>query len=363
MLDYEKIANGILMATTFISTLININIIIMHIKQSLLKDGFFNVVFYQIITEFLINMSIFFHNLFYLIYEGTYVGKWFIIFPILFNFAYEANIVYNIRIIFFLMTYNKDKEEMVNYEKDNDVSILSDLSKQKSLSFIGISFKSFHFLAFGIATIYIILYICNLLFFQDDITIQEEGWAWYYYFFCGKNKYWQFFFFTFHIIFFIISVIYFFKSCDKNKISNHIFLKSYSLYCLFSSLISLFVPVSLLVFIIINSDEKHTKVKDGFLITLLIGFLLFLIVTSIFRLKNYYVNYILTQDGKGFLNWLKNFFGILFCVKTMKELNFVDLNSTFIYHALSSNNDLIIEGVPDSELIASSQTELVTQQN
>ena len=67
MLDYEKIANGILMATTFISTLININIIIMHIKQSLLKDGFFNVVFYQIITEFLINMSIFFHNLFYLI--------------------------------------------------------------------------------------------------------------------------------------------------------------------------------------------------------------------------------------------------------------------------------------------------------
>ena len=200
MLDYEKIANGILMATTFISTLININIIIMHIKQSLLKDGFFNVVFYQIITEFLINISIFFHNLFYLIYEGTYVGKWFIIFPILFNFAYE------------------------------DVSRLSDLSKQKSLSFIGISFKSFHFLAFGIATIYIILYICNLLFFQDDITIQEEGWAWYYYFFCGKNEYWQFFFFTFHIIFFIISVIYFFKSCDKNKISNHIFLKSYIAY-------------------------------------------------------------------------------------------------------------------------------------
>ena len=354
MLLYETLANSILLVSTLISILFNITMIIIHVKQPLLREEFFDVVFHQIILELLINISIFFQNFFYLIFDDK-IGKWFMVFPIIFNFAYEAIIVYNIRIIIFLFTFNK--EDLIDYDKDTDFSKNSELSKPKSVSIVGISLNNFHYISFGIATIHTILYICNLVIFQKDIEIQSENWAWYYYYLSGKNEYWQFFFFICHITFFILSFIYFIKSCNKDKISNHIYLKSYSCYCLFSSLISLFIPISLLVFIIINADENKNDVKDGFLITLLIGFLFFLLATTIFRLKNYYVNFILSQGGKGILNWLKNIFGILFCKMQMEEVSFVDLNSAFIYQALSSSNDLIIEGINNSELVQSSQKE------
>ena len=57
-----KIANSITTVTSFISILINLSIIRMHIKQPLLKNGFFNVVFGQIITELIINFSLFILN-------------------------------------------------------------------------------------------------------------------------------------------------------------------------------------------------------------------------------------------------------------------------------------------------------------
>ena len=45
----------------------------------------------------------------------------------------------------------------------------------------------------------------------------------------------------------------------------------------------------------------------------------------------------------------------------MEEVNFVDLNSAFIYQALSSSNDLIIEGINNSELVQSIQKEVTDE--
>jgi len=360
-MNYDRIANALLLISTLFSMLFNITIIIIHIKQPLLKNGFFNVVFGQVITEFLINISIFFLNLIYVISGDKMAGKWIMIFPILFNFCYEAYIIYNIKIIIFLMTYNKDKDDLINYALDTEISRDSNLSHQGSISFVDVSFKSFHILSYSIATIYIILYIVNLLVFQNNPKVQEPNWMWYYYFICGNKYFWRIFFFTFHIIFFVISVIYLFKSCDKNKISKHIYLKSYALYCVFASFITIVFPIVLLVFIFVydNNSDTSRQLRKDYLIIILLAFFVFLLSTTIFRLRNYYVDYVLSQDGKGCINWLCSALKILFRCKKMHELNFVDLHSSFIYHALSSANDLVIEDVPDNIFSYNTQKELI----
>ena len=234
---HDRIINILLMIAALFSILFNITIIIIHIKQPLLKNGFFIVVFGQIITEFLISIAIFFQNFFYCIIPSDDLGKWFAVFPILFNFCYEANIIYNIRTIIYLRTYNKDKDELINYAIDNDITRSSDFSHQTSIAIVDASFKNFHILSYSIATIYIIFYILNLFLFQEQ-QVEGEGWNWYFYFICGKRGFYRIFFFIFHLFYFGLSIYYLIKSCDKNKISNHIYLRSYAIFCLFSSLIS-----------------------------------------------------------------------------------------------------------------------------
>ena len=73
----------------------------------------------------------------------------------------------------------------------------------------------------------------------------------------------------------------------------------------------------------------------------IIGFFGFLLASSIYRLKSYYVNYIANQEGKNCCSSMCNSFGILFGRKNMEKINFVDFNSLFIVHALSSSNDFL----------------------
>ena len=118
-MEIYQISNGITIITSVIAVLINLSIIRMHVNQPLLKDGFFNVVFGQIITELIVNSSLLLLNIFYLIMLQN-IGKFIIIFPILFNLGYVANIVYNIRILIFLFTYNTNREELINYAMNNN---------------------------------------------------------------------------------------------------------------------------------------------------------------------------------------------------------------------------------------------------
>jgi hypothetical protein len=291
-----------------------------------------------------------------------HIGKYIIIFPILFNLGYVANIVYNIRILIFLFTYNTNREDLINYGMNNN-DTGDTISHQASLAFITMSFKNFHFLSFGISIIHTVLYILNLLLFQK-VEIQSEQWHWYYYFMCGQDHWWRILFFLPHFLFFILSFIYLIKSCNKNKISDHIYLRSFALYAFFSSFISLFFPLILLIFWLTQHNDPKNFNPYYFLI-LLFGFFGFLFATSIYRLRCYYVNYILTKDGTKCLNRWGNAFKILFCRKEMEPLNFVDLNSSFIYHALSSANDFLFdanEETPEgTQLVATA--ELVRNSN
>lgn len=339
-----QLANVITIFTSLIAALINLAIIRMHLKQTLLMDGFFHVVFGLLITELVVNVSLIILNFIYVIMTEN-AGKFIVTFPIIFNLGYIANITYNIRTLIFLMTYNTNREDSINYGMNNNNSQNDNITHQTSLSFATISFKNFHIISIVVSIIHTVLYIINIFLFQG-IEIQGPEWYWYYYFMYGGRHWWRIFFFIPHLMYFILSFIYLIKSCNKNKISNYIYLRSFSLYNFFSSFISL---IFLLVFLIhwIGFNYGQKGFDDRYLVILLFAFFGFLLASSIYRLKCYYVNYILTEDGKNCMNRWGNAIKILFCAKQMEPLNFVDLNSSFIYHALSSANDFLFDANDD----------------
>ena len=88
-----QLANVITIFTSLIAALINLAVIRMHIKQPLLMDGFFHVVFGLLITELLVNVSLLILNFVYVI-KTDEAGKFIATFPILFNLGYIANITF-----------------------------------------------------------------------------------------------------------------------------------------------------------------------------------------------------------------------------------------------------------------------------
>lgn len=335
-----SVVNVVTIITSIIAILINSSIIKMHRRQPLLKEGFFIVVKFQIITELIVNISLFFLNIFYLIY-GDKGPEFLVIFPICFNFGYIANVSYSIRIIYFLLTFNKDGDDLIQYrvsvngKKDGE----GDISRQESILIVQPSFKNFHFFSFGISFIHTVLYTLNILVFQS-IKIQTNNWQWYLYFINGTEHWTRIFFFIPHLVFFIISAIYLFKSYKLDKISSHIYLRSFSLYAFFNAIISLLFLTLFLIFWL-GYDNNVKDLNPNYLAILVIGFFGFLLASSIYRLKSYYVNYIANQEGKNCCSSMCNSFGILFGRKNMEKINFVDFNSLFIVHALSSSNDFL----------------------
>ena len=102
----------------FFALLLNFMIIIIHLKQKILRKEFFIIIFIQIILEAIIIMSLLLMNIIYLMNsmnKEIEIGIWFVIFPIIFIFSYVTNILYNIRIMIFLMTLDKRKDESFNY--------------------------------------------------------------------------------------------------------------------------------------------------------------------------------------------------------------------------------------------------------
>ena len=325
--------NIILIVFLFFSLLINFMIILIHSKKKALRKGFFIIIFVQIIMEAIITFSLLLMNIRYL--TNFIKDKWFVIFPILFNFGYITNILYNIRIMIYLMTLDKKKDELINYDlKEDNVGDdnSSQLSRQSTVGFTPHSFKSFHFCCFMLSIIHTIIYSLNL--FKDEKKLEDsKDWNWFYYFMNGSGGKKRLFFFIFHYIFFIVSIPYLFLSINKEKISEHILLKRFSLYCIFSSLISLLFPT----FVILHLIYGEKMVEIYFV--LMYAFVFYLSVTWVFRVNCYYIQYVLESNGNGFCQKCAFGFKILFCCQSIPSPNFIDLNSTFIYHSLANLND------------------------
>lgn len=333
------VCNYLAVTLNFIVLLINLVMILIHLKQPLLRQGFFSITFMQIISETFINFALIVQNFFYLLDKVVDRDPWFSTFPTIFNFFYTLNILYNIRSILYLISLNKNNEETEKDTNTSGLGLSSDVIEEDSISFARHSFTSFHIFSFFFTIVENVLYILKIVRFFNDNDYEPESflWKWVYYFIGGSSEYYRFAFFTYNYIFFLVSIYYLVLSCNKDKITKNILLKRYSYYCFFSSLVSLLFPIALL----IDERKKDDREENGnyspFIIPL--AFLIYLFITCWFRLTCYYVDYILGQNGKGFFN--KFLFGlkILFCCAKIPQPNFIDLNSTFVYHALANEKD------------------------
>ena len=343
----EEVSDYIFCFFLFISFLINLIIILIHKRQAFLRQGFFKIVFVQIILEAIINLS----SLIMKIIYKTEIqrGIWFALFPIMFNFCYMTNILYNIKIILFLMNYNKERDELINYDL-RDTNSNNSNSHQGSISLDRQSFKKIHICSFSISVVYLFVYII-LIFSREDFPEESENWRWFNYYLVDEyGGYFKLIFFIANYIYFIESVIYFCLSMNKGKVTNHILLKNFSKYCVFSSIVSLLFPLTLFFNLIIITKEQEQYI---FHYIVLSGFLFYIFVTCYYRMNCYYVKYILESEGKGFFKRCAFGFRILFCCKKIREPNFIDLTSTFIFHSLANFNDFLgEENIGNDEILA-----------
>ena len=347
----ENISDYVLCFFLFISFLINFMIILIHKRQPFLRQGFFIIVFVQIILEAIINLTSLIMKIIYM--TDAKRGVWFALFPILFNFCYMTNVIYNIRIIIFLKNYDKNRDETINYDA-RDTNSNNSLSHQGSISFNQQSFKYIHVCSFTISVFYILFYIIHI-FNINDITIEDEiKWRWFFYYLVDENgRYWMLLFFIPNFIYFFESIYYFCLSMNKGKVTNNILLKNFSLYCVFSSIVSLLFPITRIINIITITEEQEQYV---FHYVILCGFLVYIFATCCYRVRCYYVKYILESKGKGFLKRCAFGFRILFLCQKIQVPNFIDLNSSFILHSLANFNDFLREDNVDSdELIGESK--------
>lgn len=335
----EMTINYVLTFILFISFLINLIIILIHQRQPFFRQGFFKIVLIQIILEAIINLSSIIIKIFYMIDVAR--GKWFLIFPTIFNFCYMTNILYNIRIIYFLNNYNKDRDDLINYDlRDNNSN--NSFTRQESISLDQESFKKINIFSFSISFIYIIGYLIYFLMIKDGI--ESTDWKWYYYYLVGENEsYWILISFFFHIVYFFFSVPYCCKSLNKGKVTNHILLKNYSIYGVLSSFISLLFPITFIVNKIYLFENFHYVIS--------FGFLCYIIFTCNYRIHCYYITYILNSKGEGFFKRCAFGFRILFCCQKIPVPNFIDLNSSFIFQSLANFNDFLgEENTPNEEM-------------
>ena len=166
-------------AILILSFLINLMIIKIHLKLPSLRKGFFIIIMVQIIMEAIINFILLLSLIFYsFTIQNTIVNC---TMGILFNFGYVTLILYNIRIVFYLMTLNQEQEESKNYDTDED-----DINtRHKTIVLDQYSFKSFHIFCFFLSFIHTGLYSAKII--NEKLTLHNQKWRWFFYYISGSK--------------------------------------------------------------------------------------------------------------------------------------------------------------------------------
>ena len=330
---------------SFIFILFNIFILLtlvrMHSKQKSLRVGYFIVVFIQIIIELLLSILFLIVIILSFLKENEVINneKYLYIFPVLINFLYNIDILYNIQTIVCLM---KAKNKI----ESSDAFTSDDLSKSEeggnsniSIDIKTYSFRRIHFISFFFSFIHSFIYA--LIIFKED---QNPNMDWYFYFYDQeKDNLFYLFFFVFNIAFFILSIIYCFT---RQKINETIKLKHYSIYCFIFSLISLIFPLKIILNNIIYQNgnvEVNKEITDIMACVYSFLLLLFFMENSYFRLNCYYVQNILSKKGNNCCSKFCFSIQILFTKIKISPPNFIDFNNTFLFHSLASEKDFYNE--------------------
>jgi len=311
----DIIINYITIIIIFINIIIYILLLKIHILQSLFCQGYFLIIFAQIVLEFLTNLSILFISIIILYFKENDFLK---IPIIIFDYCYMSDIIYNIETLYYISNTHFEKKEIkgidpLEYSLNESIGVNLDKAKEIKI------FKNYHIISIVISFIHAFVFSYIIIYYD------EIGYNYYFYFikFDTKKGYYLLFF-IFNFAFFLLTIFY----CIKDKMKK----KSFSIYCLFSSLFSLIFPIKYICYFI----NKHiNKNKNIFTFVYCPVTLLYFLLNSIYRLNSNYIQIILGNKRKDFCSKFKQGIKIFFtCRKnliTTIELDDYYINSSFTF--------------------------------
>lgn len=342
------VLNCLTMVITTIIFFINFVIFRIHLKKSILRKRYFKIVIIQIILQFIMCICLFTLSVLS-IFEAYKEKQEYIIKPIflLFNLCHAADFLYHIQSIICLIYTKHQQKNDDSFDFDiNDLTSdeISESDKNESdLKIQSNNFKKNHIISFSLA----VVHTGVLGFILLKINNGKIG-KWYYYLILKneKEKYEYLYLFTFHIIFFLTSIYY---SCKKNRLYS---LKDFIRCIILSSIINILIVISFC----IPNDCGNDDIKCNVFSDMLAYFTLTsMMIWTVFRIRRYYIQFILSKNKtknsccQKFCNAIKIFFS--FCSsEKIDSPNFTDYNNSFIYHALMGINDFTPQRLTISNL-------------
>lgn len=326
----------------FWTFLINLSIVLIHLHQSLFLKGYFSVTFMQNLMFAIISFLMIIFNIFNLLeFE---IITFTVLFPLLFNFSYINIISYNIQTIIYLIikknTNNNDNSQI----------------KKSSL------FILMHIISFIIGFIHTFIF----LFFYIKGKRGNNLYAFYFYFtqnyldiINNKRDY-----IIKNLLFFILNYIYFIlcipflciSFCNnENNGNNRTKLKNYAIYCFIGGFFGIiFIINKIGVIYLLSQDFNEKYIIYGIYCNSIITWI-YIILSCIFRVRCYYVRYILTKNtigGSGFFQRIVRGGEIVFCCQEVCNPDFVDQCNSYIFHALS----VVSNFISDNSLLKKNDT-------
>jgi hypothetical protein len=291
-------------------------------KKSILKKGYFTIVFTQIFLEsFMILILLCISILSIIGFKGN-KDIYFTILILIYIFCYISDIFYNI-ISLIILTFKNKKSDKEDLEYD-----LYDTEEKTGTEKIKIDESSYaihHIFSFLLSGIQTALFYFFYLRKNNPVDVH----AWYYYFFETEKNLKYLFFFSINAIYFISALAYCFKKDNINSFK----LKNYSIYCFVSSLLNFIYPAK----IILNKFEiKEIIIKYTYFPLTLV----YLVYTCFYRLNCYYIQFVLENGKNRFCGKICFGLKIIFTCCKIPDLNFADFNSNFIFHALTGKIDI-----------------------
>lgn len=309
----------IILVSSIICLILTTLLTIIHIRQPLLRVGFFNVIFGTIIIELLMHVFLIINSIITMILNKNQIIN--IILGFFNDFFFSTHISYNLIMISSFINQAKTKDPLINKDLEFENS-RETLNLQKQ------SFLYIHITSIFLGAIHASASISTLSI--DTFIIPFS------YLSMIKIQYYVFPFFIYHLVYLVISLWYLSISWNKFKISNHIRLKNYSWYCFTTSLLWQIIPIC---FIVEAFYQELNYITLEYVSTSI--FALLMLSNTFFHYKCYYVSYLIKTKSFSVFSTICFAIKLLLCIENVPELNFIDFTSAYIFHSLCTENDLL----------------------
>ena len=340
--------NGITFVVSLSCFLISLFVVMVHNGKDAFRKGFFRIVFSLAVCEMILNMLMCFKSimrLLSLVIDDLTIIKstcFEIIIIELFTFILNVIILYHIGIIYFLQHYTTDKYPDDSQDIDKDTIKLNPHS-----------FNNIHYLSFIGSSIITLLFLIILC------SNNNRQYIWSIFFYKENNlvnsiKYYD----LLCVILFALIMLYCLYSfsssglyccssiCNKDTVSDKIYLKSFAFYALCYSINWIAFQIGW--FVISRLNNKTITFIISIVFQCLI--LILLIVSAVYRLRCYYIQSVFGRDDDTCIKKLKTFMNITFGKLKPVGAMIVDYNSLLIMHSLATYSDLTDKDDNISEL-------------